>query len=172
VYFHLHTPAWVGCYHHVPSNHSRSLKDEVEINNLYQYFLLLCSWHIRCLLKVGIPARTEHLNICQNSSRELMLPHQPEKETGQGASPCEQRLCIMSPLLRHHVTLFIFCLSLQWKGHSLDSLGALHPILCMWVHCCYLQIHQKETSDPITWWATMWLLGIELRDLWKSSQCS
>jgi hypothetical protein len=38
-------------------------------------------------------------------------------------------------------------------------------ISCMWVHCCYLQTHQKRALDPhYRWlWATMWLLGIELR---------
>ena len=38
-------------------------------------------------------------------------------------------------------------------------------ILCIWVHCSCLQTHQKRASDPhYRWlWATMWLLGIELR---------
>jgi hypothetical protein len=38
-------------------------------------------------------------------------------------------------------------------------------ILLIWVHCSCLQTHQKRASDLITdgWWATMWLLGIELR---------
>jgi len=35
----------------------------------------------------------------------------------------------------------------------------------MWVHCCHLQTHQKRAPDPCCrWlWATMWLLGFELR---------
>ena len=33
------------------------------------------------------------------------------------------------------------------------------------VYCCYLQTHQKRSSNPhYRWlWGTMWLLGIELR---------
>ena len=35
----------------------------------------------------------------------------------------------------------------------------------MWVHCCCLQTHPKRAFDPhyIWLWATIWLLGIELR---------
>jgi hypothetical protein len=38
-------------------------------------------------------------------------------------------------------------------------------ISCTWVHCCCLQTHQKRASEPhYRWlWATMWLLGTELR---------
>ena len=38
-------------------------------------------------------------------------------------------------------------------------------ILYMWLHCRCLQTHQKRASDPhYRWlWATIWLLGIELR---------
>jgi hypothetical protein len=43
-------------------------------------------------------------------------------------------------------------------------------ILCIWVHCGCLQTHLKRSSTGFHYrwlWATMWLLGIELRTCGK-----
>jgi hypothetical protein len=46
--------------------------------------------------------------------------------------------------------------------------------LCMWVHCSCLQSHQKRTSDSITDGCEppYGSCELNLRSLWKSTQCS
>ena len=43
-------------------------------------------------------------------------------------------------------------------------------ILCIWIHCSCRQTHQKRHQILLhRWlWATMWLLGIELRTSWRA----
>ena len=71
---------------------------------------------------------------------------------------CWSFVCVI--FLNNIVSLFCF---------GFLSIGVIKKkihffILCMWVHSCCLQTHQKRISHPIRWlWATMWLLGFELR---------
>jgi hypothetical protein len=99
--------------------------------------------------------------------------------TGIPSSECCFTLCICSAESHPGLYLALVCASVQMiHTPPLSPVVSLDLffkkiylfISCMWAHCSYLQTHQKRALDPhYSWlWATMWLLGIELRIFGKA----